>query len=176
MGLAEDNCRISLERRNDTDVLHLRFEEFGSDRDLAYPAHPGTDAEAARAALAAAARSGAFSISSVRAGGLLEAEECRLIIEAGEAAYLRAREQAREEARDAERQQPSRILAVARDLRLVPEPIAVNQWVANCPGANHTIMLGTRSDTFGCGYCKVKGGPDELVAFVARRRAGRASG
>lgn len=176
--LAQDVCRIRLERGAAADVLHLSFAELGSDQDLELPATAGADADAARAALAAAARAGHFSLIRVVAGGVLDAGECRAIIAAGEAQWLQARAKARAEGRRAaeaaeaaEAQRPSRILAAARAAGLVPGPVGENQWVANCPGAHHSLMLGTRSETFGCGYCKVKGGCEELVAFVARRRA-----
>lgn len=73
----------------------------------------------------------------------------------------------------AESARPSRILAAARSAGLNPEPVREQDWVANCPGTKHSLLLGTSSETFGCGYCKVKGGPDELRAFVARRRSTR---
>ena len=64
------------------------------------------------------------------------------------------------------------IIHVARELGLNPEPAGIGpiQWYANCPGTGHTLMITTSNDDFGCGYCRVKGGIDELRAFVAERR------
>lgn len=171
--LAEDVCRISLERGEAADVLHLRYDEFGPARDVELPAAAGSDADAARAALAAASLRGHFGLLSVLTGGLLAAEECASIIQAGAAEWRSSYERAQDAATAAEASRPSRILAAARDAGLTPEPVGERSWVANCPGTGHTLMLGTSSETFGCGYCKAKGGPDELHAFVARMRAGR---
>jgi hypothetical protein len=43
-------------------------------------------------------------------------------------------------------------------------------WVACCPGTNHTLELQPKRNLFCCRYCKVGGGIDELVEFVARKR------
>ena len=41
-------------------------------------------------------------------------------------------------------------------------------WMANCPcGGQHWIMISTESIEFGCGYCRRKGGPEELRRFIA---------
>ena len=66
----------------------------------------------------------------------------------------------------------SEIVYVARELGLQPYPggTGPHSWFARCPRTNHTLMISTSSDQFGCGYCKVKGGPQELREFVARRR------
>lgn len=100
--------------------------------------------------------------------------ESHTIISEGQAAHQQEREAAREAVRraaaEAEERRPSRILATARALRLAPEAVGAHSWIANCPGTHHTLMLGTSTETFGCGYCKVKGGPEELESFVARRR------
>lgn len=76
-GLAEDVCRVSLERGDTTDVLHLRYDEFGTDRDLELPATPGSETDAARAALAGASAEGHFDSTSVVTGGLLTARSAR---------------------------------------------------------------------------------------------------
>lgn len=64
------------------------------------------------------------------------------------------------------------IIHVARELGLNPEPAGTGpiQWHAKCPGKGHTLMIATSNDDFGCGYCRVNGGVDELRAFVAERR------
>ena len=62
------------------------------------------------------------------------------------------------------------IIRVARELGLIPEPAGIGpvQWYANCPGTGHRLMITTTSDQFGCGYCRVQGGVDELRAFVTK--------
>jgi hypothetical protein len=38
--------------------------------------------------------------------------------------------------------------------------------MASCPqGRNHWIMISPSHNEFGCGYCRRKGGPEELRAF-----------
>ena len=69
------------------------------------------------------------------------------------------------------------IIHVARELGLRPRPAGTGpvQWYANCPGTGHTLMITTSNDDFGCGYCRVNGGVDELRAFVAERDPTRAT-
>ena len=64
------------------------------------------------------------------------------------------------------------IIDVAKELGLHPRPEGTSRtnWVANCPNTHHWIMVAPTSNQFGCGYCRVKGGPPELRAFVDRRR------
>ncbi len=60
------------------------------------------------------------------------------------------------------------IIKVARELRLYPRPAGHNScaWMANCPqSSNHWIMISPEHNEFGCGYCRRKGGPQELRAF-----------
>ncbi|MCP4546382.1 MAG: hypothetical protein GY835_07945 [bacterium] len=63
------------------------------------------------------------------------------------------------------------IVVAARELGLHPRPTGTGpiHWEATCPGTNHTIMIGAESNEFGCGYCRGKGGPDELREFVKQR-------
>jgi hypothetical protein len=52
---------------------------------------------------------------------------------------------------------------------LHPEPAGIGptQWDARCPvRSGHRLMITTGNDEFGCGYCRVKGGVDELRALV----------
>ncbi len=69
----------------------------------------------------------------------------------------------------------SPIINAARELGISPSPAGVgsHQWSANCPGTSHSIWISTLSNTFGCGYCRRKGGPEELIEFVKLRRARR---
>ncbi|MBJ6119012.1 hypothetical protein JAO76_12465 [Pontibacter sp. BT310] len=51
--------------------------------------------------------------------------------------------------------------------RLNPVPVDDdgNSWKANCPsGGHHWIMIA--ADSWGCGYCKKKGGVEELVNWL----------
>ena len=69
------------------------------------------------------------------------------------------------------RENETEIIQVARELGLRPEPAGSGpvQWYATCPKRRgHRLMITTSCDEFGCGYCCVKGGVDELRAFVAR--------
>lgn len=60
------------------------------------------------------------------------------------------------------------IIKMAKELGLDPRPAGHNDsaWMANCPqGGNHWIMISPEHNEFGCGYCRRKGGPQELRAF-----------
>ncbi|QKI88960.1 hypothetical protein [Thiomicrorhabdus xiamenensis] len=63
---------------------------------------------------------------------------------------------------------PSEIYTVVKELGLQPFNPGYNEysWYANCPsGKQHNMMFSTKSNGWGCGYCKVKGGPEELTGF-----------
>jgi hypothetical protein len=59
------------------------------------------------------------------------------------------------------------IITLARELNLNPRPAGHNDsaWMADCPRRSHSIMISPSNSEFGCGYCKRKGGPEELRAF-----------
>ncbi len=65
----------------------------------------------------------------------------------------------------------SEIINVAKTLGMTPEPTGngTNSRRANCPGTTHLLYLSTKDNTFGYGWCKRKGGPDELRTFVKER-------
>ena len=67
----------------------------------------------------------------------------------------------------------SEVVDTAEELGLYPEPTGEGpySWSANCPGTSHRLFISTESDTFGCGYCRKKGGSIELRAFVRERRS-----
>ncbi len=67
----------------------------------------------------------------------------------------------------------SEIVDVAQKLGLSPEPTGSGPhgWSAGCPGTNHPLFISTESNTYGCGWCRRKGGPEELRAFVEERRS-----
>jgi amidohydrolase len=71
------------------------------------------------------------------------------------------------------RENRSKIVDVAEELGLRPEPTGLGpyEWVARCPGTSHHIYISTKTDSFGCGYCRRKGGPNELRSFVKERRS-----
>lgn len=73
----------------------------------------------------------------------------------------------------AELARPSPIIEAAKAWGLEPKPAGhdPHAWTANCPsGRNHWIMISTTANEFGCGYCRRKGGPDELRRFCAENR------
>lgn len=78
----------------------------------------------------------------------------------------------REENVQIARDNETEIVRVARELGLSPVPSgdSPTAWSARCPGqrGNYTLQLSTRNDQFSCGYCRVKGGVDELCAFIAK--------
>ena len=99
------------------------------------------------------------------AGGIIEEPEFIELVGAIKAQLDEIQEQARE--------QESLIVQVARELQLNPEPegTAPQRWWANCPGTGHRLMISSRSDSFGCGYCGRKGSVEELRTFVEERRS-----
>jgi hypothetical protein len=66
----------------------------------------------------------------------------------------------------------SAIVLAAKKCQLDPRPSGTSPsaWMANCPGTNHWLMIGADTNTWGCGWCKRRGAPDELRAFVKERR------
>lgn len=73
------------------------------------------------------------------------------------------------------RQKETEIIRVARELTLCPEPTGKDPvyWQARCPEMNHPIYINSVDNSFFCGWCKRKGGIEELRAF-AEERKGRA--
>jgi hypothetical protein len=63
------------------------------------------------------------------------------------------------------------IIRTARELGLAPRPAGTgpDHWFANCPGKNHPLYITTTAGSFGCGWCRRKGGVGELRAFVEER-------
>jgi hypothetical protein len=59
-------------------------------------------------------------------------------------------------------------------LALQPSQFSRGTWIACCPGANHTLELRPKQNLFRCGCCRVGGGIEELVEFVAQRRSAAA--
>ncbi len=70
------------------------------------------------------------------------------------------------------REDEAEIVVAARDLNLSPTPggLTPNHWLARCPETNHNLHIDAADNEFGCGWCKRKGGPDELRLFREDRR------
>lgn len=75
--------------------------------------------------------------------------------------------------RQAEEFRKTPIIQAATELGLNPDPSTSHpdNWWCNCPGTNHRLMVVPSTGQFGCGYCMVKGGVEELKKFVKKRRA-----
>jgi|WetSurSiteA1Bulk_404760.scaffolds.fasta_scaffold21808_3 hypothetical protein len=57
------------------------------------------------------------------------------------------------------------LIKYCKSIGLNPEPegSSTSNWQANCPsGGNHYIMISTKSNEWGCGYCKRKGDLNSL--------------
>lgn len=57
------------------------------------------------------------------------------------------------------------LIKYCKSIRLNPQPEGGSEtnWQANCPsGGNHYIMISTRSNEWGCGYCRKKGDINSL--------------
>jgi hypothetical protein len=96
--------------------------------------------------------------------GLLTSGELEAIVEGI------AEELTRNSRMAAEKQfrQEAPIIKMARELGLAPRPAGHNDsaWMAGCPqSSNHWIMISPERNEFGCGYCRRKGGLQELRAF-----------
>jgi hypothetical protein len=70
------------------------------------------------------------------------------------------------------RKQQSQIVRRAKWLGLNPRPTGVDprHWSARCPETSHRLYLNTETNEFGCGYCRRRGGSDELNEFARERR------
>ncbi|NCF52491.1 hypothetical protein GWP57_12835 [Gammaproteobacteria bacterium] len=95
----------------------------------------------------------------------------RVILECIESYRERKRLQSEEYMRQA-RGNETEIVRVARELGLDPVPSgdSPTAWIARCPGqrGRYTLWLSAKSDQFGCPYCRVRGGIDELRVFLAK--------
>lgn len=63
---------------------------------------------------------------------------------------------------------PSPIYQTVKNLGLQPFNSGYNEysWHANCPRGKHNLFFNTENNNWGCGYCKKKGGPDDLINFT----------
>jgi hypothetical protein len=65
---------------------------------------------------------------------------------------------------------------VCEKYKLRPEPCnkTGTSWQAQCPsGRAHWIAISTENDTWGCSYCRKKGGIPELVEWMEEIRASK---
>jgi hypothetical protein len=65
------------------------------------------------------------------------------------------------------------IVKTARELGLRPQPTGTHPalWRATCPKTNHHLDIDASAGQFGCGWCRRRGGPEDLRAFAAERDA-----
>ena len=103
--------------------------------------------------------------------GLLSVAELEWVVSTFQLKLQRNRDEAL--ARELARTSPILEAAMAcGDLR--PAGHNPTAWMANCPcGGQHWIMISTESNQFGCGYCRRKGGPEELRRFIEDKGRGR---
>lgn len=128
---------------------------------------PTDDVEAAAALIDIRIRAGRGHESPVKfvEEGLLTAERFAGLCEA---IRLEA-EATRRKALEAEK---APIVATSRELGLSPEPTPEHHdyWYAACPMTNHRLMLRASTSEYYCGYCKCKGGPEDLRALARSRQ------
>lgn len=139
---------------------------FGIRRKAAAPARPEIDpAVRATDLLIAACEAGNEWFPDIDRGPLLDV-----------ARIDRARDRNARRRRavgSASRRRMSPMIGAALELGLNPAPTGtqLGNWVARCPETNHTLML--TETQWSCGWCRRKGGEDELRAFAVERREGR---
>ncbi|MDC1505886.1 hypothetical protein N8475_11925 [Winogradskyella sp.] len=58
------------------------------------------------------------------------------------------------------------------NLHPIPDGKSEYQWLAKCPysNGNHHIMVSTKNNTYGCGWCKKKGNQRDLENYLKTRR------
>jgi hypothetical protein len=108
-------------------------------------------------------------IERIIATAYINKTHVRLILKCIDSYRERKRLESEEYSRQA-RDNETEIIHVARALGLNPEPAGIGpvQWHARCPNAGHRLMITTTRDQFGCGYCRVKGGVQELRTLAAK--------
>lgn len=106
----------------------------------------------------------AFGAGTLR-GGLVSAAQV-------EAAWQRKRDERARMVALAASDADYPILVAARELGLEPRPSGTGpwSWYARCPGTKHEILVQAKNGEFGCGYCRRRGGVEELQAFAGERQ------
>lgn len=153
-------------RSSGVDTLWL-WNEYQHSRPLSAPSADAPDVAARRLFDMAIRGSWAFQCPThIVRSGLLSEEDLKQILASIHADLERHAEEARSRESD--------IVRAARELGLSPEPTGTGpvHWQARCPGTNHPLYIQAATGTFGCGWCRRKGGEAELREFVAERRAG----
>jgi hypothetical protein len=76
---------------------------------------------------------------------------------------------------EAAKARESAIVSASRTLGLHPEPTGTgpDHWKASCPETNHPLYMDAAKELFFCGWCRRRGGPEELRFFVEERRKAR---
>lgn len=147
------------------DTLWLR-NEYQQNRPLSAPSADAPEVAARRLFEEAIRGSWGFQCpTQLVRPGLLSEEDLKEILASIHADLERRAEEARSRESD--------IVRAARELGLGPEPTGTGpvHWQACCPGTSHPLFIQAETGSFGCGWCKRKGGEAELRAFVAERRA-----
>ncbi|MBR0851874.1 hypothetical protein JQ543_29335 [Bradyrhizobium diazoefficiens] len=131
----------------------------------------GTDSEAAARLLRAlvASRVGHAIPQAPWRAGLLSEVELERVVDG----VVEERARNRKTSEDRQRNDEAPILRLARQLGLSPAPDGASEhnWLASCPGRGHSLMLSPTTNQFGCGYCRRRGGLDELQALYDSRHA-----
>ncbi len=81
-----------------------------------------------------------------------------------------------DERKEKARLNTSILTEVCEKYKLRPEPCSNDgtSWQAKCPsGRAHWIAISTEDNTWGCGYCRKKGGIPELVEWMEEIRSGK---
>ena len=81
-------------------------------------------------------------------------------------------QQHHDESRRRVAEKPSAVINTAKLLGLHPEPTGEHpdKWRASCPGTNHPIFISAEEDRWFCGWCKRRGGTEDLENFCRERR------
>lgn len=66
----------------------------------------------------------------------------------------------------------TKIIQVARELGLSPQPTGrgPDSWQAWCPQTTYPLYINAAANTFACGWCQRKGSVEELRAFSKERK------
>jgi len=171
IGLGEFDEAAYLRRTKTHDELWTRDFDYPQKFDLSARApRGGSDVAAALRLLKHLVRSrfGHAWPRAWRDKGIIDEATFRQALSDVKAGLDRNKKESRRRGRN------TKIVKAARRLGLGPSPDSRSPtiWQARCPGTNHSIWLCVESNTFGCGYCGQKGGPEVLENFV-RQRTGK---
>lgn len=168
-----DECLLEVQRTvTGGKVRTVHTTSADLDREAEFESVAEDDHDLAVTAAVAALAQFRLDIREVAESGLLDVSELMRLAEQARLTARRKADYAELAAMEHDAFSPSPLLDAARRLGLNPTPNGDGKvhWVARCPGANHTLTISTATETFGCGYCKRKGGISELEEFVESRR------